>query len=88
MVLIHLAPGSCTSEVILLKKFTKMLIAASEPKQLHKLLTRNLALWGLKPEAPILGCDILSPVIFCHITWSLFQSSPPSTSSSRSQRIP
>lgn len=75
MVLIHLTPGSYTSEVMLLKKFAKKLIASSETKQLHKLLTRNLALWCLKPEAPILDCDILSPVIFCPITWCLLSCS-------------
>lgn len=64
-VLIHLAPGSRTSEVLALKKFSKMLIASSETRKsklLQKLLTRKLALWGLKPEAPLLGCDISSPV--------------------------
>lgn len=75
MVLIHLAPGSHTSEVIPMKKFAKMLIASSETgksKQLPKLLTRNLALWGLKSETPIMGYGILSsgvgrgsPTIWC-----------------------
>ena len=86
-VLIHLAPGSCTSEVIPLKKFAKTLIAASETREskwLYKLLTRNITLWRLKPGAPILGCDILFPVVGrgSPTTWCLLSCSkaalPPS----------
>jgi len=54
----------------------KILIASfetRESKQLHKLPTRNLTLRGLKLGTPILGCDVLSPMVGRGIptTWCL-----------------
>lgn len=48
-VLIHLAPGSHTSEALWLEKFAKVMIAPSEAresKSLQQLFTKSVALWG------------------------------------------